>query len=184
MFEAPEIQQVLCCWRVGIQPPGSRSRLNDEPLSFISPVLCSLLLLCLTEEEEEERGIKVVHRERKNSEIYCEEKAASSELTKQIQYCSMRPLILRVAGERGDNTDKSKSTWQPRFAVLICLLCARHQGVLRAAALKFYNTTKKSSTPGDKLGVWPSLLRLHDGWIVFPGQRRLLFSRQEASVPD
>lgn len=73
-------------------------------------------------------------------------RTTSSELTKQIQYCSLLLLILWVVGERGDSADKSKSTWQRRFAVLICLLCARHGRVLRAAARsarKFASNTRK-----------------------------------------
>lgn len=89
-------------------------------------------------------------------------RTTSSELTKQIQYCSLLLLILWVVRERGDTADKSKSTWQRRFAVLICLLCARHERVLRAgarSARKFSSSTGKKTTDtlGDKSGLWPSL---------------------------
>lgn len=73
-------------------------------------------------------------------------RTASSELTKQIQCCGLLPLILWVVRERGDTTDKSKSTWQQRFAVLICLLCPRHETILRAGACsawKFSSSMKK-----------------------------------------
>lgn len=61
----------------------------------------------------------------KTFQIYCEQKAAGQHQSRQSRSNLALRLILRVVGERGEAADTSKSTWQRRFAVLICLFCAR-----------------------------------------------------------